>query len=272
MAKGVCHPPYRLPVSGRNQSSSRLTDYSVGLPWLAWGIAAVALYLLVVIVIPPRVPVRILYDGLAPLAPYRWVRPPASHLGGNEPPTGGTGTIEMRASGSEAVSLATDDGQAVLIVPKDGVVLHPGETVADVKFTPLDPEQVGTPLPGRRYDGNAYRIEGVYRSSQAPIALRKPATVVLRYPSEGTEIWQLGDSQWIEVREGAGLVEASLQVYASTSRLGVFVAGAPLVRSRAAAWWAYGLAAIGLVVVIVGILLSRQRESRPGGRRRPPRG
>ncbi len=267
MAGGICDPPHRLPVSGSSQQMSSR--------WVAWGVAAAILYVLVVGVVAARLPVRILYDGFGPLPPYRWVRPPASHLGSNERPTGGTGTIELSATGSDAVSLATDDGQAILIVPRDGVVPRSGESLAEVKLTPLDPEQVTPPLAGRRFDGNAYKVEGVYKASQAPLVLRKPATVVLRYPSEATELWWYAGSQWTEVRTDAGLVEASLQVYGSSTQLGTFVAAAPLVRSRPSAGWvAYGLAAVGLVVVVVGVLLSRR-----GGagrtrlrRRRTPRG
>ncbi len=243
--------------------------------WVAWGVAAAILYVLVVAVVAAHLPVRILYDGLAPLPPYRWVRPPASHLGSNERPTGGTGTIELTATGSDAVSLATDDGQAILIVPRDGVVSRSGESRADVKLTPLDPEPVAPPLSGRRFDGNVYKIEGVYRASQAPLALRKPATIVLRYPSEATELWWYSGSQWTEVRTDAGLVEASLQVYGSSTQLGLFVAAAPLVRSRpSTAWVAYGLAATGLVVVVVGVLLSHRRggSRTRADRRRTSRG
>ncbi len=230
---------------------------------LGLGIAAGVLYLVTMLVSSGHVPVRILYDGLYPLAPYRWVRPPAFHLSQNEPPAGGTGSVEITANGSEAVSLSTDDGQAVVILPKDGVAPRPGESTADLKFTPLDPEKVALPPPGRRFDGNAYRIEGAYRTSRAPLNLQKATTVVLRYPSEASEIWRYDGSRWTQLQAGAGVVEASLQVYASADQLGIFVATVSQSRrSASAAWWAFALAVVGLVVVAAGVIFSLRRSPR----------
>ncbi len=236
-------PPRRLP----------------GRRWFAWGVVVGLLYLVTVAIGSDHLPIRVLYDGLAPLPPYRWVRPPANHLGLNEPPAAGSGAIELHGDSSEAVSLATDDGQAVLIVPRNDVVPRPRELLAEVTFTPLDPEQLAPPPSDRRFDGNAYRITGVYRRSKAPLAFRKPVTVVLRYPADATELLQYSGSEWVVIRKDAGVVEASLQVYASADQLGIFVAAGPLSRSRSGAGLAYGLAAFGLIVAIVGILLSRRR-------------
>ncbi len=270
MADHVCDPPARFPVSDLRQPVQRPRSSRCN-RWLVWGVAVAVLYLLSGLAVVEHLPVRLLYDGLAPLAPYRWVRPPASHFGRNEAPLSGTGTIQISATGSEAVSLATDDGQAALIVFKDAVDPRRGEAVAEVAFTPLDPDSVAPPLPGRRFDGNAYRIEGAYRTSHAAVVLRKSATVVLRYPSEATELWRYDGTQWTVVRKEAGVVDASLQIYASTDQLGIFVAAAPPGGSRPAlGGWAYGLAALGLVGVVVGILLSRRprpRRARKGQRR-----
>ncbi len=233
-----------------------------GRRWFAWGVVIGFFYIVTVAIGLDHLPVRILYDGFAPLPPYRWVRPPANHLGLNEPPAGGSGAIELHGKSSEAVSLATDDGQAVLIVPRDGVVPRPGELLAEVTFTPLDPESLAPPPPGLRFDGNAYRITGVYRTSKASLAFRKQVTVVLRYPVDVTELLQDSGSEWVVVRKDAGVVDASMQVYASTDQLGIFVAAGPLSRPRSTAGLAYGLAAFGLIVMVVGVLLSRRRRRR----------
>ncbi len=257
------------------RSGSRAGRRWPGPRWLGWGLAVAFLYLIVALGVSGHVPIRILYDGLAPIGPYRWVRAPSFLLGQSEPPTGGTGMVEITASGSEAVSHATDDGQAVLILPKNGITPHRGESVAEVKFSPLDPDTIAPPPPGRRFDGNAYRIEGVYQASRAPLVLAKAATVVLRYPSDASEIWWYSGSQWTLLQAGAGIVEASLQAYASADKLGIFVAAARAgQRSRSPAWTAYALAAVGLVVIATGVFLSRRRGAiRPrSGRRRRSRG
>lgn len=230
-----------------------------GYRWLAWGLVVAGLYLFAGTIGSSTLPLRILYDGLAPLPPYRFVRPPANYIGLNEVPATGSGAIELHGTSSQAVSLATDDAQAVLIVPRDAVAPRPGEVVAEVIFTPLDPEQIAPPPLDRRFDGNAYRVTAVYRTSKTPVVFLKLVTVVLRYPVDVTELLQYSGSEWIVVRKDAGVVEASQQVYASTDHLGVFVAAGPLSRSRAISALAYGLAAVGLIVVIAGILLSRGR-------------
>ncbi len=239
--------------------------------WLGWGLAATVLYLITVSVVSSRIPVRLLYDGFAPPPPYRWVRAPSFLLGENEPPKPGGGTIELTATNSEATSMATDDGQAILIFSKDAIAPRKGEPSAEVKIMPLDPAGVAPPPQGLRFDGNAYKIEAVYHTSLATVALRMPATVVLRYPSEATEILRLSGTEWIPVRAGAGVVEASLQVYASTDQLGIFVAAVPArPRSRGAALLAYALAVVGVAVIVAGVLLARRGAAglTRGGRRR----
>lgn len=56
---------------------------------------------------------RMLYDGLVPQPPYRWMRPPAGR-GDNEPPQPYTGEVPLGAAGSVAAELSTDDLQATV--------------------------------------------------------------------------------------------------------------------------------------------------------------
>jgi hypothetical protein len=53
--------------------------------WFGWGALAAAAYLGAAIGVG-RLPGPLLYDGLIPLPPYRWVHPPATAARDNQPP------------------------------------------------------------------------------------------------------------------------------------------------------------------------------------------
>jgi hypothetical protein len=171
------------------------------------------------------IPLRILYDGFVPPPPYRWVRPPARLAAENQPPEAGAGSITLRA-GSEYASVGTGDGQAFVIFPPDAIAPSGNESAAGIAVVPLDPGTIGPAPEGTRVDGNAYRIAGRYASSQQPIVLRKPVTVVLRYPTTGTGVLRSTDSRWIPLRSIN--VHMALQTVAETDRLGIFAASAPV--------------------------------------------
>lgn len=190
----------------------------------ACGFAAAMLYLVVAPVVWRTVPVRILYEGDAPVPPYRWVRPPAGLAGTNEPPETGTGAIAIAASTSRPGSITTGDGQALVVFPEGSIEARAGETRVDVRITPLGPSTIAPPPSGLRIDGNAYRIEGVYVPSGRPITLRQPATVIVRYPIHATELLRFSASRWTNLK--GHTVSATLQVFAPTDQLGVFAAAA----------------------------------------------
>ena len=191
----------------------------------ALGVCAAATYLVVAAATWPTVPVRVLYEGDAPPPPYHWVRPPASLAAGNQPAPPGGGRIVLTPAGSRPASIATDDAQAVAVFPEGAIEPRAGETGIDVRIVPLDPATISPPPAGFRYDGNAYRIEAVYTPSARPVTLRRPASVIIRYPIHATEMFRRDTQAWTPLK--AEVVQATLQIFASTAQFGAFVAAAP---------------------------------------------
>ena len=191
--------------------------------WLIWGIAAAAFYIAAAVVFTTGVPVRLLYDGEMPPPPYRWMRPPGDISGPYQPPQQGSGTIAFTATGSRYSVVGTDDAQAWVVFSKDAVVREPGESEARVRITPLDPSTIPGPPPGMNFDGNAYRIQAVYAKSGQPVKVREVVTVMLRYPRHAQDILHVSGSRWVVL--ATNKVEVTLQLFASTKELGLFVAG-----------------------------------------------
>ncbi len=234
---------------------------------LAWGGLAAVLYLASALwTARGLLPVRVLYDGFVPPPPYRWVRPPAALAAENQSPQGGAGSIALTAGGSEYASVATGDGQAVIIFPLDGIAPSGGESAARITLLPVDPAMINSAPSGLRFDGNAYRIEGAYVNARRPVMLRKPVTIVLRYPSTGTRVLRSTGPAWTVLRSTA--YHMSLQTVAESDRLGIFAAGASL--GGPAAFLA-GLSRSALLVLwtalalVLGLLLRyRVRRRAPG--------
>ena len=224
--------------------------------WWLGGVAAAAFYLATIVLAWPF-PIRLLYDGLVPLPPYRWVHPPAGRAKDNKPPLLGAGTVQLGPP-SQAAEISTDDDQALVTFPLGIIAPRAGETSVKVMVVPLDPVAVA-PAPGeRRFDGNAYRIEASYAASGEPVVLSAPATVVLRYPVHATLLLRAGNSGWIPLK--AQLFTGSQQALANTDRLGVFAAatlwnarGLPGTGERAC------LAGLGAVGGLIGTLVARRR-------------
>ena len=193
------------------------------------GIALAGVYLAAALLMPAAPHGRVLYDGLLPQPPYRWVHPPAGRTGDNEQPQPYKTFLPLTASGSVPAEFATDDLQATVTFPANVVGPRAGETKARVALTPLDPATLAPPPSGRRFDGNAYRFEAVYDASAAPVALRGPVTVVLRYAVHATTILKLettGDTRaW--VRLPTTVFTGSQEDLAHSETLGVFVASNP---------------------------------------------
>jgi hypothetical protein len=209
-----------------------------------------------------RVAVRVPLDGLVPVLPYRWVRPPANlPPGGNQPATSVDGTLPLNPSGLEGGSITTTDGQAVVIFPKDGVPPRPGQTAIRIKITPLDPGTLPPPPAGLEIDGNAYSVEGTYAPSGAPLAIAKPATVVLRYPVHAEKLLRLTGGTWTVLETIT--FQTSLQVYSFTEQLGIFATARPRVPlSGLQAWGMYlavGLVVLGLAAGVGAVVLLRRR-------------
>ncbi len=200
--------------------------------WIAWGVAVAAAYFAAAAYLAvgswtggPAVPVRVLYDGMMPLPPYQWVRPPANFPHENKPPEAGAGTVRLTASGSDSGAITTGDDQAAVLFARDAIAPRPGETVVKVTIRPLDPATVGPPPAGMTFDGNAYLFEAIYGTSRSPVQLRKPATVALRFPAIGTQVLRWTGSGWIALRSTA--IPPAMQDIADSDPLGIFVAAAP---------------------------------------------
>lgn len=197
--------------------------------FLVPGIVLTAAYLAVAVLSPPPPHGRVLYDGLTPQPPYRWVRPPAGQQGDSERPAPYAAFLPLPATGSVPAEFATDDLQATLTLPANVVEPRAGETRARVTLTPLDPETLAPPPSGRRFDGNAYHMEAVYDASGAPVKLTGPVTVVLRYAVHATTILRFekaGDRPaW--VRLPTAVYTGSQEDLAHSDALGVFVASNP---------------------------------------------
>lgn len=193
----------------------------MGRGWLTWGIAAAAFYLVVAVVFSPNVPVRLLYDGELPPPPYRWLHPPSS-ISGNQPPQPGSGTIALTTTGSRYSVVGTDDAQAWVVFSRNAVVHTEGEVAVRVRIAPVDPSTIPAPPPGMQVDGNAYKVEAVYAKSGQPVQLREPVTIMLRYPRHAQEILHVSGSRWVVL--ATNKVEITLQLFASSKELGLFVA------------------------------------------------
>jgi hypothetical protein len=187
---------------------------------LAWGLAAALLYVGIVAFSRPPAG-RILYDGLTPLAPYRWVRPPIDRTGDNQPPSPGSGAAVLGPQGSQATEISTGDEQALITIPAGAFPPHAGESSVKVTITPLDPATIAPVPPGHAFDGNAYRFEATYANSGAPAAITAPLTVVLRYAVHGVVILRAQDRGWRPLQTAR--FDGSQQMLATTDVLGVFV-------------------------------------------------
>ena len=223
-----------------------------------WGLIAVAVYLVTAPMTWRDVPARLLYEGEAPPAPYHWVNPPPDLARDNQPPTGGTGQIGLNPTGSGSASILTDDAQAGVIFPHDSVAPRPGVTAAVVRITPVDPAKVAAPPPGLVFDGNGYRVEAAYQRD-GPIVLRRAVTPVLRYPRHATVLLRWSNGAWTTL--DTKRVQAALQIFAASDRLGMFVAARP---TGGGTSWAIYVAAAAGAIILAGAIAWTIRTRRSG--------
>ncbi len=192
--------------------------------WHLWGLAVVAFYIAIAVMSWPF-PVRLLYDGLVPLPPYRWVHPPADRAKDNESALSGSGTLGLGPQGSHAGEISTGDDQALVTFPEAAVAPRPGESSVKVTVVPLDPATVGPTPEGGHFDGNAYRVDASYAPSGAPVVLAAPVTVVLRYAVHATQMLRFRNSEGVALQTIR--FDGSQQVLATSDRLGIFVPAGP---------------------------------------------
>lgn len=239
-------------------------------PWtyVIWGLAAAATYLAAAAWTGGVPAGRVLYDGFAPLPPYRWIRPPANFPHENERPESGAGSIALTSSGSEPRAVVTDDDQAAVVFMRDVVAPRTGEASVRVTLTPLDPGALPSPPAGMRFDGNAYRISATYGVSQAPAVLRKPVNVILRFPTTGTQLLRSTGTGWTVL--STTTLPPAMQDVADSEVLGIFIAASPpgtglsvsalLYRALTILLWA------AAAVLFVGLLRDYARQHPRRGR------
>ncbi len=231
-----------------------------------WGAGAAAAYLAAALgTWNADLPVRVVFDGVAPLPPYHWVHPPPSLARDNQPPDGGTGLVTLTAAGSQPAAVPTGDEQAAVVFPQGSIAPRPGEPTARVTLTPLDPAAVAPVPAGLAFDGNAYKIEAMYGVSRAPAVLLKKVNVVLRFPASGTKILRASGSGWTDL--GATTIPPAMQNVGDTDALGVFVAAGPIYRGPSLSAVLYRTFTILLWAAAVALLIGLVRDYTRGRRR-----
>lgn len=215
-------------------------------------------------------PVRVLFDGVAPLPPYHWVHPPASLARDNQPPDGGAGSVGLTEAGSLSGAVPTGDDQAAIVFPRDAIAPRQGETTVRVTLKPLDPATIAPPPSGEAFDGNAYWIEAAYGVSRAPAVLRKTVIVALRLPASGTKILRAvggaAGGGWTALPSTT--IPPAMQNVADTDALGVFVTVGPINRGPSASTLLYRTFTILLwaaaALLLVGAVRDYARNRRRG--------
>ncbi|MGH2758634.1 MAG: hypothetical protein ACRDKJ_03615 [Actinomycetota bacterium] len=234
-----------------------------------WGVVAVGTYVATALVASRNatLPTAPVFDGLAPPVPYRYVNPPADLAEENEPPLRAVGTLKLADAGSRARTVATADGQMLVVFADDAVASREGEDEVTVRITPLDPGPLPEPPGGLVVSGNAYGVDARYTRSRDRAELEVPATVVIRYAQHGRDVLHLRGRSWRSLETERA--EASFQLFAEASELGMFTAAGVPERSRT--WIAFAVAGAGLVAGAAGYLTGRRRRGRPQRRRGSPR-
>jgi hypothetical protein len=170
-------------------------------------------------------PARLLFDGVGPPNPYAWVSPPPDRAANNQKPQSARQSVKLTAEGSSGLSVSTPDGQASLVAPKGAYPPTAGQGSVLITITPSDPAPLGPPPADLVYQGNAYTFDAGYQPSGDPAALGQPVSVLLQYPIHATVILRRDGQTWTRLKSTP--VPASLQIFADTTKLGVFVAAGP---------------------------------------------
>ena len=230
---------------------------------LLLGAVVVAVYVVTASVAAHRMPVRPIFDGLAPPAQYNWVSPPPG-TNGNLKPTDASQKLPLKRGGTDEISVATTDGQATLILPQGAFAPHGKDTGILVKITPNDPAGYGKPPSRLAYDGNAYNMTATYEPGGGPAELTLDATILLSYATNANKVLHGDGSGWTAITTTD--VPASLQVFARTKQLGVFVPAGPAV-SNSLRWWTLGIASGIAALLGTGFgIRERRRLGRTKGR------
>jgi hypothetical protein len=234
----------------------------------AFGLAAALVYLGLAAVAfgPGELPVRPLFDGLAPPQPYRWVDPPEALAAQNQPPLAGTGEVPLGPDGSDPGQALTGDGQARLVLPEGVFPPRDGASAVSITITPLAPDTAAPPPEGLAFQGNAYRFEAEYVPAGGSAEPVRTANVLLHYPSRATVLLRLDGSAWRRLPSQD--VPSNLLIFANSDRLGTFVAaGPPADGGGGSLLVVLASGGAALLALVLGLYL-RLRAGRKGNRRR----
>ncbi|HXM58905.1 MAG TPA: hypothetical protein VOB72_26125 [Candidatus Dormibacteraeota bacterium] len=200
------------------------------------------------------------YDGIAPVAPYRWVSPPAQFRASNQPALNGHATFKVGAGGLvNPGSATTQDGQASLSFTQGTFAAPAGAApvTIDIATRPTFPSP-----------GNVHIATNVYCvTSSSPMTPGKDALVTLQFspalaaPSDVYRFQEGGG--WVKI--GNAGAAAPYFIAARTNALGCFAAGYVPSSGRTTAGTGISLPivaalAIGVVVLAgVPLVLLRRR-------------
>jgi hypothetical protein len=232
---------------------------------LAWAPAAVAAYILLALAsVWLGLPHRPVFDGLAPTRPYRWVDPPRDLTGTNRPPLSGNTRAPMGPDGSQAATFSTGDVQAQVTFGDGAFPAVPDARAVQVDIRPLDPDELGPPPRGMRFDSNAYTFEASYLPSGDPAEPSIDGTVVLRYARHGTVMLRWSGTAW--ERLPTEQIRASLTVFATIDRLGTLAVAGPPVPPPQPFPWATLAILSGGAALLAGALGVRARRKQTRSR------
>jgi hypothetical protein len=178
---------------------------------------------------------RPLLDGLAPRAPYRWVKPPPELAASNKPPSDGHFEVKLTATGSEVGAFSTQDTQVTLIMGENAFKPSPGQSAVAVDVAPLGPATLGPPPGGLLVAGNAYRIDASYLSAKRKIDKADgELSIGLVYPLLATPVADPAGHVLLHSRDGRDWrqlpsvdVPATHQVNAQLTELGYVMVAIP---------------------------------------------
>lgn len=215
-------------------------------------------------------------DGLGPLAPYRWVRPPEG-VPDEGAPLSASFELEIDDAGSEPDVLFTPDDQVTLVMDRGAVAPAPGLTSVVIDVTPLDPDILG-PLPGGLSPfGNAVAIDAADVGSfdgQVDVILLYPETTTL-HATDHEVLWSPDGEAWR--RLDTTDTPATQQAQATLDAPGYVVVGAvPVPHPSASATEAgagsergsiapLAVAVLGAALLVVAGVVARRRGRRSRG-------
>lgn len=199
-----------------------------------------------------------LFEGIGPQA-YRWVHPPPDFAAANVVPKRNETDLPFNKGAFPLSGATSDDSQLLLNLPAGAFMPRTGEVKITAVVTPLDPAKLGAVPPGLRADGNAYRVEFLYKPSGAEAgALATPGNVFLDTPEQPTAILHSADGRAWDPLESRVVGINSNRLGAPLMAGGYFLAAtnAPAAVAKKKGARAGTAAIVGMVVVLVLVLVA----------------